>query len=279
VGAWGPGLYQDDVAEDTKSDCIGFLKEGKTNQEVYDKLIEDNQMIINDMEDGPVFWFALADTQWKLGRLMPYVKEQALKYIDEGTDLLKWEAWGNPFLKHRKKVLDQLKDRLNTPMPQEKKVPLYKYYKCSWNIGDTYAYRLESDYAKLNNLYGHYLIIHKLDSYPQKKGNDFDVFPYVYTKITRSSELPKTLDEINNNCDFVRYMRNMPGRTFKYRTINVLESTKILKKLIFIGNFKIEYPKDEWLEKDIGYPVSVMSSSKYEQRKVDQIVKLGNKHM
>ena len=149
MGAWGTGLYQDDVAEDIKTDYINFLKEGKTNQEAYDKLIADNQMIINDFEDGPVFWFALADTQWKLGRLMPYVKEQALKHLDEGTDLLKWEEWGKPFLKRRIKVLDDLKNRLMSAMPAEKKVPLFKYYKCNWNIGDAYAYRLESDYAKL----------------------------------------------------------------------------------------------------------------------------------
>lgn len=277
MGAWGTGLYQDDVAEDIKTDYINFLKEGKTNQEAYDKLIEDNQMIINDFEDGPVFWFALADTQWKLGRLMPYVKEQALKHLDEGTDLLKWEEWGNPFLKRRIKVLDELKNRLVSAMPAEKKVPLFKYYKCNWNIGDVYAYRLESDYAKLHNLYGHYLIIYKFDEYRQKKGNDYDVFPYVYTKITKNSELPQTLDEINNDCTFVRYVYNPPTRLFKYKTINVLESSKILKKMIFIGNFKIDFPKDELIKEDNGFPVTTMSSPRYEERMINDIIKLGNK--
>lgn len=277
MGAWGTGLYQDDVAEDIKTDYIKFLKEGKTNQEAYDKLIEDNQMIINDAEDGPVFWFALADTQWKLGRLMPYVKEQALKYLEEEADLLKWEEWGKPFLKRRIKVLDQLKDRLLTTMPAEKKIPPYKYYKCSWNIGDTYAYRLESDYAKLHNLYGHYLIIHKLDNYPQKKGNDYDVFPYVYTKITKNSELPQTLDEVNNDCTFVRYLYNPPARLFEYRTINLLDSSRVLKKLIFIGNYKLEPPKDELIKNDIGYPIDGMKYANYEELKINSIIKLGKK--
>lgn len=277
MGAWGTGLYQDDVAEDIKTDYINFLKEGKTNQETYDKLIADNQMIINDFEDGPVFWFALADTQWKLGRLMPYVKEQALKHLDEGTDLLKWEEWGKPFLKRRIKVLDDLKNRLMSAMPAEKKVPLFKYYKCNWNIGDAYAYRLESDYAKLHNLYGHYLIIYKFDEYRQKKGNDYDVFPYVYTKITKNTELPQTLDEINNDCTFVRYIYNPPTRLFKYKTINVLESFKILKKMIFIGNFKIDFPNDELIKEDNGFPVTTMSSPRYEERMINDIIRLGNK--
>lgn len=277
MGAWGTGLYQDDIAEDIKTDYINFLKEGKTNQETYDKLIADNQITINDFEDGPVFWFALADTQWKLGRLMPYVKEQALKHLDEGTDLLKWEEWGKPFLKRRIKVLDDLKNRLMSAMPAEKKVPLFKYYKCTWNIGDAYAYRLESDYAKLHNLYGHYLIIYKFDEYRQKKGNDYDFFPYVYTKITKNSELPQTLDEINNDCTFVRYVYNPPTRLFEYKTVNVLESFKILKKMIFIGNFKIDFPKDELIKEDNGFPVRTMSSPRYEERMIDSIIRLGNK--
>jgi hypothetical protein len=277
MGAWGTGLYQDDVAEDIKTDYIKFLKEGKTNQEAYNILTEENQMIINDVEDGPVFWFALADTQWKLGRLMPFVKEQALKYIEEGIDLHKWKEWGSPFLKRRIKVLDQLKDRLMSTMTAEKKVPTYKYYKCSWNIGDTYAYRLESEYAKLNNLYGHYIIIYKFDEYPQKKGNDYDVFPYVYTKVTKNSELPQTLDEVNNDCTFVRYLYNPPTRLFEYRTINILDSLKILKKMTYIGNFIIDFPKDELIKKDNGYPVRVMSSPKFEERIINSIIKLGKK--
>ncbi len=277
MGAWGTGLYQDDVAEDIKTDYINFLKEGKTNQEAYDKLIEDNQTIINDVDDGPIFWIALADTQWKLGRLMPYVKKQALKYLDEGTDLLKWEEWGKSFLNRRVKVLNRLKDHLLTAMPAEKKVPLYKYFRCKWNIGDTYAYRLESDYSKLHNLYGQYLIIYKFDEYTSEKGNDYDIFPYVYTKITKNFELPKTLDEVNNECTFVRYLYNPPTQLFEYRTINVLESSKILKKMIFVGNFKIDFPKDELVKKDNGYPVRVMSSPKFEERIINSIIKLGKK--
>lgn len=277
MGAWGTGLYQDDVAEDIKAEYIELLKIGKTNQEAYDELIEDNQLIIKDLEDGPVFWFALADTQWRLGRLMPYVKEQALKYIEEGIDLHKWEEWGSPFLKRRIKVLAQLKDRLMSTMTAEKKVPTYKYFKCSWNIGDTYGYRLESEYAKLHNLYGHYLIIYKFDEYAQKKGNDYDVFPYVYTKVTKNSELPQNLDEVNNDCTFVRYLYNPPTRLFEYRTINILDSLKILKKMTFMGNFIIDFPKDELINKDNGYPVRVMSSPKFEERIINSIIKLGKK--
>ena len=78
MGAWGPKLYQDDVAEDVRDYYKDQLKRGKTNEEVTNELIEDNYDIIQDEDEAPVFWFALADTQWNLGRLLPSVKEKAL---------------------------------------------------------------------------------------------------------------------------------------------------------------------------------------------------------
>ena len=39
---------------------------------------------MGDVEEEPLFWFALADTQWNYGRLLPEVKEQALAWLDKG---------------------------------------------------------------------------------------------------------------------------------------------------------------------------------------------------
>lgn len=277
MGAWGPGLYQDDVAEDVKTEYVNLLRIGKTNQEATEKLIEDNRMIINDFDDAPIFWFALADTQWKLGRLLPYVKDKALMYLTKEDDLKKWDNGNKTSYKYRKKVLEELIQRLNSPMPALKKISLYKYFKCSWNVGDTYAFRLESEHSKLNNLFGHYLIIHKIDEYHWKKGNEFDTFPIVYTKITKNTELPKSLGELNNDCDFVRYVRCPGTGLFKYKTINDTNSSRILKRLVFIGNFAIEKPKDEFIEGDIGFPINTMKLIHYEEDRINSYVKIGNR--
>lgn len=277
MGAWGPGLYQDDVAEDVKTEYVNLLRIGKTNKEVTEKLIEDNQVIINDTDDAPIFWFALADTQWKFGRLLPFVKDKALMYLTKEEDLKKWDNGNKASYKYRKKVLEELEKKLNSPMPATKKISIYKYFKCSWNVGDTYAYRLESKYAKTNNLFGHYLIIHKLDDFHHKKGNDYDVFPYVYTKITKIPELPKSLDEIDNDCEFIRNVFNPRSGLFEYRTINIVDSSRLLRKLLFIGNYKLEQPKDELIKKDIGYPINVMKHANYEEQKINDFIRLGKK--
>jgi hypothetical protein len=277
VGAWGPGLYQDDVAEDVKTQYVNLIKIGKTNQEATEELIKDNQLKINDSDDAPIFWFALADTQWKLGRLLPYVKENALIHLIKEDNLKKWEKENKEDYKYRKKVLDQLKDRLNSPIPAQKKISRYKYFKCNWCIGDTFAYQLESEYARSHNLYGHYLIFNKIDEYKWKKGSDFDVFPVVYTKISKDTTLPKSLKELNTNCEFIRYMFSPLSGLFKYKTINDTNSSKILKKLIFLGNYELERPRDEFIENEIGFPLNTMKLVDYEERKINDYVKLRDK--
>jgi hypothetical protein len=84
MGSWGPKLYQDDIAEEVRDYFKDKLHRGKTGPEITRELIESSESEINDEDDGPIFWFALADTQWNLGRLEEYVKEQALFHIKQG---------------------------------------------------------------------------------------------------------------------------------------------------------------------------------------------------
>ena len=98
------------------------MKRGKTNEEVTKELINDNEDIISDEDEAPVFWFALADTQWNLGKLLPFVKEKVLEYLKSGTNLTRWEkeAINKREYKVREKVLQELEQKLMSPMPPEK---------------------------------------------------------------------------------------------------------------------------------------------------------------
>jgi hypothetical protein len=143
MGAWGVGLYQDDVTCDVRSDYVNRLKVGLSNIDATKDLIELNLDFIEDPDDGPLFWLALADTQWKYGRLLPEIKEIALEYIRSGTDLEKWKENKKQYEK-RKKVLDELEERLNSPMPPEKKVSKLVISKAKWKIGDVLLYRINN---------------------------------------------------------------------------------------------------------------------------------------
>ncbi|MBR0577470.1 hypothetical protein KCG48_14265 [Proteiniclasticum sp. BAD-10] len=117
MASWGPKLYQDDIANDIKNYYIDLLKLGKTNIEVTNKLIDRYQEEISDVDDASVFWFVLADLQWDLGNLLPNVKESALKFLSEGSNLRRWQEENQKEAKIRKKILEDLEQKLNSPMP------------------------------------------------------------------------------------------------------------------------------------------------------------------
>lgn len=192
---WGAKLYQDDVAQDVRDYYKDQLKRGKTNEEVTKELINNNENIILDEDEAPVFWFSLADTQWNLGRLLPLVKEKALEYLKSGTNLTIWKKEFNKnSYKIREKVLNDLEQKLNSPMPSEKNISQYKLYTCEWKIGDVFAYKLDSNYAKEKNMHSRYFLFQKVGETIWHPGH---IVPIVRVKITKNDVLPKTEEEFN----------------------------------------------------------------------------------
>lgn len=249
MGSWGPKLYQDDVAEDIRDNYKDQLKRGKTNEEVTQGLIQDNEDIISDEDEAPVFWFALADTQWNLGRLLPFVKEKALEYLDNKSNLKRWEeeAINLKEFKARERVLEELEQKLRSPMPPEKKVSQYKLYKCEWKNGDVFAYRLESSYSKEKGLFGLYLLIRKVDECIWWPGH---VVPIIYVSITSSSELPKDREDIEK-ATYIQATFARQKEEFRMLLLATSKRGIPINKLIFIGNFiDIEAPSNEYIIQD-----------------------------
>ena len=91
MGAWGPGIYQDDVAQDVRDDYIELLKKEVPKEQAVELIKESYMEEIEDEDDQSVFWIALADTMWKVGRLTEEVKQKALEIIENKQDLEKWK--------------------------------------------------------------------------------------------------------------------------------------------------------------------------------------------
>ena len=120
-------------------------------------MIDYNEDFIEDEEDGPLFWFALADTQWKYGRLLTEIKELALKHLHEGTDLKRWENTKD--YDKRKKVLSDLETRLNSEQPPEKKISKLRLLKTKFNVGDVLLYKIKmKNLKKVNGMVNMYYL-------------------------------------------------------------------------------------------------------------------------
>ncbi|MDR2599581.1 MAG: hypothetical protein LBC73_04825 [Oscillospiraceae bacterium] len=180
MGTWSSSLYGNDTTQDVRDTYTEYLYEQLSNQEALDKTIEDYQDLIGDEEDEPLFWFALAETQWKVGRLTPQVKEKATEWIEKDGGIILWEdssagiaAW--------KKTLTKLKEKLESPMRSEKKME--KLNQNLWNIGDVYAYQFNTEESKKFGRYGKYVLI-------QKTGEDIQREHYCWMTEEELAKLP-----------------------------------------------------------------------------------------
>ena len=122
MGTWGPAIFSDDLACDVRDEYTVHLDEGKSGEEATKIVLQVYYPDVRGTEEESVFWFALALTQWKKGRLLDDVRSQALSFIDNGADLKRWSEPGNEKVsKKRMTVLEKLKETLLSPMPPAKK--------------------------------------------------------------------------------------------------------------------------------------------------------------
>jgi hypothetical protein len=70
MGAWGVAVFSDDLAADIRGDFRELIGDGLTPSEATNRLVEQYASSLDDSDEMPVFWIALALAQWKLERVM-----------------------------------------------------------------------------------------------------------------------------------------------------------------------------------------------------------------
>jgi hypothetical protein len=164
MSASGTGIFDDDVACDTRSLYRACLKDGKSPGEATQAVLRDLKPALADAEDGPVIWLALAAIQCQYGCLEPRVETKALAVIENGSDLEHWRATGNPNLvRSRMAVLARLRAKLEAPPAARAKLPEktprrrvpFREEKSTWPQGEVVGYRLHS---------GQCILLHVCDS-------------------------------------------------------------------------------------------------------------------
>lgn len=239
MGAWGTALYSNDAASDIRGDYVDLLRRGKTNQEVVEILMQRNQDIFGDEEEEPLFWFALADTQWNNGRLIPEVKERALFFLEQNEELERWKESGEKKVKAWQNTLNKLKEKLLTPQPPEKKIYKYRLYKCEWKLGDVFAYQFTGDYSKEKGFYQKYIAFRKVTEARWYPGHIVPVIQ-IYKRIF--AECPKIENLLNlplqEVCSFSTVLQYKPNlqRQYKIELISTSKNSIPQDNLTFLGN-------------------------------------------
>jgi hypothetical protein len=245
MGTWGYKLYDDDIAADIKESFDVYLERDDYDcEKVTQRILAEYKEELDDDDDAPVIWFALADLQWKNGMLLDYVKEKAISYIDSGADLRKWEELPKQCEK-RKQILGDLKTKLLSEQPPRKKKKVKKAYECTWQIGDTFAYPLLSEEAKYNCLDGRYLILIKVGESFEYGNGTFHKSPVFTVKLTKGTDLPKNKDEIDDSEYIIitsrpRDLTNLQSEKIVAFNLTCITTSKrvVPKDLIYIGNYQ-----------------------------------------
>jgi len=161
MGAWGTKLFENDITCDIQDAYKKFLQDKLSNQEAYDKTLEMFHECIGDEDDEPLFWYALADTQWTMGRLMPSVKAKTMEWINKGGGITLWSD--GAYSTEWKMTLEKLKAKLEKPLPPERKIRKPATIKQNlWNTGDVYAYRFHTEESKKYDVFEKYMLIQKI---------------------------------------------------------------------------------------------------------------------
>lgn len=190
MGFWGTGIYLNDFTCDVRDSYIDLLKQQIDNNNAVQTVINEYGDFSDEAEEA-LFWYALADTGWKTGRLLPEIKEKAIHFIlhDGGIEL--WED----DCKKRDKwkiVLQKLKKELDSPMPKEKKFRKPEEFdRNPWNVGDLYAYKFHNKFADETGLNGKYIVFQKIGH-----AYDFDNLVSVVQVYDKVFDIIPTIDEL-----------------------------------------------------------------------------------
>ena len=264
MGAWGTSLYSNDTACDVRGDYVDKLKRGKKNEEAIQELIGEYRDIMGDIEEEPLFWYAIADTLWNYGRLIPEIKEKALFYLEQKEEMERWKESGRKQVDAWRKTLDLLRIKLETPQPEEKKVTKYRFFQCKWGLGDVIVYRFSSDYSKEKGFEGKYTAFRKVSEASWWPGH---IVPVVQIYKWMGNSIP-SISQLNTTQILSPYFPSFLEKTNQdmERLIKLVsESEKAIprKNLTLIGNL----PGDDLIpflghKYWTGYPVVGWESSK-----------------
>jgi hypothetical protein len=112
MGTWGAGIFENDVALDIRDDFEQDVADGLNVYEATRKALEEWGEALDDMDNGPVIYLALAALQVECGEVYRSIREKALEIINSGQELERWRE--NPDLQpERRKVLEELKGKLS----------------------------------------------------------------------------------------------------------------------------------------------------------------------
>jgi hypothetical protein len=110
MGAWGVGIFEDDVACDVRDLFERVVTTHNDVEAATHTVLHEFADVIEDLDDGAVVYLALATLQIEHGVLQPSIRASVLNIITSGQDLLRWENADD--VSERRRVLEELQKHI-----------------------------------------------------------------------------------------------------------------------------------------------------------------------
>jgi hypothetical protein len=141
MGTWGHGIRLDDFVCDVIGAFEELLKAGESLRDASKTMKSRFAAEIQDADEGPLFWIALADMQWTYGELEPQVLIQVQEDFSSGRSLDRWTE-DERGLSLRRTALEKFLNKITVPNPRPKKPPKIVSRAPKFRAGDCLSVRL-----------------------------------------------------------------------------------------------------------------------------------------
>ena len=246
-----------ELINEVKEAYTKLRREGTSRAESVQILQEQyyDELTIGAEDDGILFWIGLADGQYAL-------KELSLEVSNMGRITLNQLVSCVPELA-RVDVQKRNERYACAPMPERKHIPTPKRFRCQWEIGDTFAYRLRGPDAEQYGFANEYVVLRKVDELEQGDGR---LWPVVTVTHWPDANLPLTEADFQK----VPLLKLSSGRmfsakgTYEYRLEIMFTNRKQLEQLDmqYLGNFKnVPMPEDEFYPRVPGEVLMILPKS------------------
>ena len=161
MGRWGPKIFQNDISGIVKETYLGNLKMGRSDEDAFVQTINKmSEQVIRGLTDEIDMWLALASVMFDCGRLNDVAKETALKYTDDPQEINRWLGKSRS---ERIKVLDELREKLNSQQPDRKEIRVLKRIEPAIRPNEIYYFELNKDnpYYKLTAPFNSFILLFK----------------------------------------------------------------------------------------------------------------------
>ena len=232
-----------------KDEYTRLRREGASRDDTVARLKYSyrHEIGIGAEDERLLFWVGLADAQYALKELSEEVAQNGLLALNQ-IEQTGWQIAPGDLLRRRERYA-------KAPMPERKNISKAKRFRCSWEIGDTFAYQLIGEDAEKFGLLGRYVLFRKVSEAEESGGV---VTPVVTVSMWDDGPLPRTSEEFMRlpilKLDNGR--AHTPKNQFIYRTEMLIDNIRILKQLNlqYLGNFSdVGMPKDEAVIEYVGY--------------------------